>query len=257
MKRSWPLALVLLALFAACSSPAPSSPSSPAVTLAGTSWVVSRIVDTDTLPAARPTIAFVDQTLSGSASCNQFSGQYTQNGDVLTIGETAITAMACTEQSVMTQEAAFLAALGSVKVMRAAGTNLELLNADEAAVLILEPAAPVDDKPLTETTWSLSGIVSGETASSPVADTTVTFSITGNTLAGKACNTFRGPITVDGSGVKIGPLATTRMACPNQAESTQEAAVLKILESATTYQIRGADLTVTAPDGAGLRFRAA
>jgi heat shock protein HslJ len=141
--------------------------------------------------------------------------------------------------------------------VRAAGTGVELLDATGKAVLTLAPAPAESAKPLAGTTWQLSGIIANEAVTSPVAGTTVTLTITGDQLTGKACNTFSGPVTVDGSSFKAGPLMSTKMACDNAAETSQETQVLTTLEAATRYAIEGNTLTLKAPDGTGLEFQAA
>jgi putative lipoprotein len=117
--------------------------------------------------------------------------------------------------------------------------------------------AKVQDKPLEGTQWTLSGIVSTDAVSSPVANSTVTLTIADGTLSGKACNTFRGSVTAADGSFKAGPLMATKMACASKDLSTQETTVLKTLQAATTYTITGNDLTLKAEDGSGLVFTAA
>ena len=109
---------------------------------------------------------------------------------------------------------------------------------------------------LTAMACTDAAVIAQEAISSPVAGSTVTMSITDGQLSGKACNTFRGPVTVDGDSVKAGPLMSTRMACASADENAQEHTVLSILEAATTYTIEGSTLTLKAADGTGLEFRA-
>ena len=123
--------------------------------------------------------------------------------------------------------------------------------------LTLAKAPDTPDKPLVGTAWTLSGIVSGDTAVSPVAGTSVTMTFTETAVSGKACNTFRGPVTVKDATIEVGPLASTKMACTNEAEGKQETSVLAILDAATGYSIEGDTLTLTAPDSKGLTFTAA
>lgn len=101
------LASLSAALAAACASIAPPMQAN----LAGTRWTVQTI---DGRPAAAiraPTVSFgADRRVSGSASCNSYSGSYSTNDgdiDVRTIGRTE---MAC-EQPLMRQEEAFIGAL--------------------------------------------------------------------------------------------------------------------------------------------------
>lgn len=111
-------------------------------------------------------------------------------------------------------------------------------------------------RPLVGTAWTLTGIVAGEAVTSPVAGTTVTLRFTDDTLSGKACNTFRGAVTIEGDALTVGPLASTRMACVKPGEGEQEATVLSILGDVTGYAIDGDALTLTAPDSKGLVFTA-
>jgi heat shock protein HslJ len=85
----------------------------------------------------------------------------------------------------------------------------------------------------------------------------VTLQVSGDQVSAKACNTFRGQVSVDGTTFKAGPLMSTKMACANPDESAQETAVFAAIEAATSYAIVGNTLTLKADDGTGLEFRAA
>jgi putative lipoprotein len=127
-----------------------------------------------------------------------------------------------------------------------------------AACSSVTPSAPsTPATPLAGTSWQLSAVVAKAATAAPVAGSSVTMQITGDQLSGKACNTFRGQVTVDGSSFKAGPLMSTKMACANPDENAQEAAVLTGIEAATSYAIAGNTLTLKAADGTGLEFRAA
>jgi len=250
--------LTLTALLSACAAPVTGTPSpapSP-ITLHGTSWVVTHIKGAATLAERQPTMAFADAKVGGNASCNNYSGGYTQQGVTLTIGPVAQTAMACAEDTLTKQETAFTGALGEVKQVRAAGTGAELLDGSGSPVLTLAPAPKMTPKPLVGTTWTLSGIVANQAVSTPLVDTTVTMTLNDDSLSGKACNRFRGPVKIDGENLTVGPLISTKMACPTEQESKQEATVLATLDSVTSYEIEGDTLTLSAPDNKGLVFTA-
>lgn len=262
--KYWLATIGLVALLSACASPTtPAGPASgtagtpTAPTLQGTSWVVTGISGGATLADHRPTMAFTDGRVSGLASCNQFSAGYTQAGTVLKFETAAQTAMACSPDTVMAQELTFTTALNRVAGVRASASGLDLLDAAGTVVMTLEAAATVPTKQLEGTTWQLSGVSSGGAVSSPVADTSVTFSITGDELTGKACNTFRGQIRVDGDKLSVGPIASTKMACGKPGEMEQEQKVLNGIQAATTFAIVGDALTLKAADGTSLEFRAA
>jgi putative lipoprotein len=101
-------------------------------------------------------------------------------------------------------------------------------------------------------------------ASSPVGDwktstngvkQTVTFSADGKVFGDSGCNRFTGGYTVKNNKIKIGPLASTLMACP-QRQMDAEHAFLTKLQAAKTFSSTPAVLKIyTAKDL--LRLRAA
>lgn len=251
----------LVALLTACSSttpaaPAPApTPAAEAPALAGTSWTVSQIKGTATMDGHQPTMAFDTDSVSGLASCNRFTGGYTQDGAALKFGEQASTAMMCTDAAVMTQEQTFLTVVATVAGVRSTEAGLELLDASQQAVLSL---VPVEDKPLIGTNWKLSGVITNDAITSPVNGGAVTMSIADGKLTGKACNNFNGPVTAgDDGSFEAGPLRSTNMACANDELTAEETSVLSILEKATSYTVKGSTLTLKAGDGTGLEFLAA
>jgi heat shock protein HslJ len=105
--------------------------------LPGTSWDVtsyntgsqavrSLIIGTEiTLTLAE------DGSVSGNASCNDYTGTYELDGDRITIGPLATTRKACQDpQGVMDQEMQYLAALQSAEVWANSNTRLELRDSD-------------------------------------------------------------------------------------------------------------------------------
>lgn len=257
MRNRWALALAMVLLTACASSGSPgASPSPSAPALAGTSWVVTQIKGNPTVATKQPTMQFADGRVAGNASCNGYTGDFSQTGSELHIGPVAQTAMACADDALNKQEQAFNAALGEVKGLRANGAGVELLTGSGDVALTLATAPVPSNKPLVGTTWTLSGIVTDNAVSSPVAGTTVTMTFTDKALSGKACNTFRGPVSVTGASIEVGPLASTKMACANEAEGKQETTVLAVLDASITYTIEGDTLTLTGPDTKGLIFTA-
>lgn len=255
MRKYWIVTVGLLALAASTlTACAGSTPAGPAPQLAGTNWTVAAINGESTITGHPPTMAFTTDQVSGTTGCNSYSAGYTINGVSLTLSQAAMTAMACADPAVMAQEQSFGAALAKVAAVRAAGSGLELVDASQKVVFTL---APVVNKPLEGTAWQLSAIRSKAATASPVAGSKVTLEVSGDQLSGKACNTFRGQLKVEGKAFTVGPLMSTKMACANPDESAQESAVLTALEATTTYVIVGNTLTLTAEDGTGLEFQAA
>jgi len=63
-------------------------------------------------------------------------------------------------------------------------------------------------------------------------------------IAGNAgCNRFFGRYTFDGAAIKIGPLASTRMACPAEVMEAEQA-WLRMLETARSAETSGKDLVL-------------
>ena len=87
----------------------------PAALLEGAEWTVESLGGAGLVEGSRVTLAFgADGRVSGSASCNGFTGAYALTGEGLSIGNVATTRKAC-PPPLMEQEAAFLAALGTVQ----------------------------------------------------------------------------------------------------------------------------------------------
>ena len=86
----------------------------PVSLLRGGTWVVESIDGAPSIPSAMPTIVFGDSgSVSGSASCNSYSGAYALTGEGLTVSRLLSTRKAC-PPPLMQQEDAFLARLREV-----------------------------------------------------------------------------------------------------------------------------------------------
>ena len=70
---------------------------------------------------------------------------------------------------------------------------------------------------------------------------TIRFSPASTMTGNGGCNQFNGPYTIGGQSLRIGPLATTSMAC-EEAATTQENAYLQALQSTTSYELSGNQL---------------
>ncbi|MBL37344.1 MAG: hypothetical protein CMP07_02935 [Xanthomonadales bacterium] len=86
----------------------------PSSLLAGREWVVEDLDGRGIIDSSRITLEFdSDGRVSGGASCNRFTAQYTLTGEALTIESAATTRMACPE-ALMNQERRFLEILEGV-----------------------------------------------------------------------------------------------------------------------------------------------
>ena len=184
----------------------------------GTSWLLSQVPTSSgpTLDAAArraATLQFADGSVSGSTGCNDFSGTYTVDGDVLTIELGPMTQKACTDLALQAQETAIVERLP--KVASYAVTDDGLTLSDESSVALLIYA--VNDTAVAGTSWVATGVNNGKGAVSSTALTDKLTAVFGpdNILSGSGgCNTFTAEYTVGGSdGLQFGLIASTRMAC--------------------------------------------
>jgi heat shock protein HslJ len=85
---------------------------------------------------------------------------------------------------------------------------------------------------------------------------TIAFDDQGSVTGNAGCNTFNGEVTIDGSDLTFGPLATTRLACVEDGVADQEQAFLAALQDATSYTVDNEGRLVI-QDGGTLTFEVA
>ena len=193
---------------------------------------------------------FADGVVAGSTGCNRYHAPYRLASGELEIGPAAMTMMACDPERTAV-EAAFTAALAGARGLAQAGDELELRDAAGRATLrFLAAPGPA----FAGTTWAAIGIDNGRGAVAGVVagtEVTATFGDDGRVTGSGGCNRYFGPYERAGEALRIGPLASTRMACLEPAgASEQEAAFFAALERATTWSIREDRLQLRAADGA-------
>jgi len=236
--------LILTAVFAviACS---PGGDDTANGGLGNTSWTVTSIGGQATLPEARPTMTFAaGGTVSGSGGCNQYSGSFRTDGDRIAFGQVSSTLMGCEGQRGL-QEAAFLSAVQGAATWRLADDgNLVLGGAVEIVAGSGVAEGPPGDEPVADlagTSWTLAEM--GGTADFAHVVPTLEFGADGTVSGFAGCNTFRGPYTLTGDGLTLGPLATTRIGCQRPA-SAVEAEYLAALAATTSAASDGGQLVL-------------
>jgi heat shock protein HslJ len=117
------------------------------VDLEGTTWRVrgynnGRQAVVSVLPGVSLDATFgADGRVTGSAGCNRYFASFSVEGEALSLGPVGASRRACAKpDGVMQQEAAFLAALGSVSTWRVRGERLELRSAGGSRALNLVAA---------------------------------------------------------------------------------------------------------------------
>jgi heat shock protein HslJ len=109
--------------------------------------------------------------------------------------------------------------------------------------------------PIEGAAWRLTQLPGTQSAALAQLNRPVTVRFESGRLSGFAgCNNFSGSYTLDGDQLKIGPVASTQMACPEPGSSV-ETAFHKALSGTLRYSVDGDALQVTTAAGDTLRFQ--
>ncbi len=241
-------------LLTGCGDTTPGSGVDPA-TFDGDWQLTSGSVDgTDLdLAAGDVTLTVDGEQWGGTSACNQYFATATLDGDQVTVGGVGSTEMACDEPR-MALEAAYLAGLQRVTTAATDGDTLTLSSGD-GVVLEFGPVAPTPTADLVGTTWTLTTLLDGDSASSTVGEpATLTLADDGTVTGSTGCRTFRGRWEQDGDALSIGPLATPKIGCSPETRS-QDTHVLAVLDGEVAATIDGQSLTLER-DGRGLGYSA-
>ena len=129
------LLLAIFAIFAlllvACASPSGS--------LVGTQWKLSSLNTADVTSASAAITIHFDPSgqVGGSAGCNSYGGSFKANSDgTISFSQIVSTLMACTDETVMANEMAFLQALNGVNHYLVQGNVLTLSAGDQELVFV-------------------------------------------------------------------------------------------------------------------------
>jgi len=202
-------------------------------------------------PGTTATLLVEDAQLRGTSFCNHYSGGYTLDGDVLAVDGLGGTEMGCAPD-VLAAETAFLTALRSADRMARDGADLVVAGPDGS--LRFARQEPVPDRELAGTTWTLDTLVDGEVASSVLGFPTLAPADDGTATGATGCRGFVGTWSVAGDVLTL-DVARDDIGCPDDL-GRQDGHVLAVLDSAPRFDIDGDRLTLTAPDGRALGWRA-
>ncbi len=214
-----------------------------------TTWILA-------LPADAPgdidvTISFADGMASGYAGCNRFHGTYRLSGDTFSLGPIASTRMACDDDA-MALERTVLDRLDRAASAHVADDTLTLLDSNGDVLLEFDAHGAAG----LEGDWVVNGLHFPAREAIMSVKGELTLHIEGDEVSGSAgCNMFSGSLTIDDSGVSIGPLMSTRRFCGDEegeegpSTMEQEAAYLAALENTIEVSVEGDRLTLLRPDG--------
>ncbi|MBX3030873.1 MAG: META domain-containing protein [Chloroflexi bacterium] len=211
-------------------------------------WTLERI-DGESVPAGVGAIATFgeDGSLTGFGGCNSFSGSYTIEGGLITVGPLAATLKLCPDTS--DTERLYLDALQGATTWSTTGGSLVL---DGAGELVLSgEGVPGGDATLTGQEWWVIA-VDGEPFD-PTLGASATFGDDGSLTGSGGCNRFMGDYTVDAESLEVGPLASTRMACAPHIMDA-ESRYLAALQAAATYVIVDDTMFLDTADGGSVEL---
>ena len=127
-----------------------------------------------------------------------------------------------------------------VTLLLAATTFLASCSSSKPTASAPEAAgAPIS---LAGTEWTLTDLAGTPALAGGKA--TLVFPEAGRVAGNGSCNRFTGAVTITGDAMKMGPLASTRMACVDESVSKQEDAYLKALGAATRYAYQDPNLQI-------------
>jgi heat shock protein HslJ len=122
------IVMVVAVLLSACGTGAGATS-----TLVGTQWVLTGLehngVDQPLVSGTQLTIQFDNGTLGGNAGCNSFGGNYSVNGQTLTISELHQTLMGC-DAPILEQEDRYTNALTKAQSFALQGTTLTITSVE-------------------------------------------------------------------------------------------------------------------------------
>lgn len=194
-------------------------------------WKVERSTGTDT--GAYYVFLGDGTLLVASAHGTPSLGRWTRAGDSLTLVEEGIGHPA---------EIVRLAERELVLRIRSPGPPLDITFVPAVAAMT-DSAPPAPSNALTGSSWVLEEI--GGAGVIDDARATLEFPETGKVSGRGSCNRFFGPVEQNGDRLHLGPLGTTRMACP-EAVMDQERRYLERLQAAERLQMVGTVLRIYA-----------
>jgi heat shock protein HslJ len=267
MKKSLGLlSLIAAGTLAACTLPPappprgqagqqqPAGTSPMQMTLTGTYWRLAAFrTQAELVELSQPNngaLQFAEGgRLAGNTGCNTFMGNFeTMDPSIIKIAPAGMTLMAC-ENDLMVQETALLEALPLARTYKITGQVLQLFDGSNAELLRYRADQPAS---LLGANWVATMINNGKGAVSSLvtgSEVNAMFKTNGQISGKGGCNNYNGPFTTEGATIKIGPVASTMMACAEDVMA-QELAFFNALQNSATYTIQGDKLELRAADGA-------
>lgn len=216
-------------------------------------------IDGDQIPGGGPlVVGFDNGRISAYAGCNHGSGPVDLADSVL-VTQLAITMMACPPPA-GDADGWMVDFLQARPRWTLTGDTLTLTSG-ATTVTLRDKQAVTPDRSLTGTTWLVTSLISPQSIVSSLAleqaRPTLTIAADGTVTGWTGCNRITGRADLaDAPGaVEFGPLAVTRMACPDGLGEVEQA-VLRALNGPVRTTIDADELQLKRDDGYGLALRA-
>ena len=177
------------------------------------------------------------------------AARYTANGSKLTIGQDLISTMMACPEPVMQEAGAYITVLTQTASYRSDGQQLTLLDASGKPLA----SFTAQNSQLEGSSWVVTGYNNGKQAAvSILAESKLTaiFGSDGKLNGSAGCNNYTATFQVNGEGLKISAVGSTRMMCDSPAGvMEQENLYLTVLATAATYRIEGSQLELRTAEG--------
>lgn len=203
---------------------------------------------------------FADSLVTGNAGCNSYNGKFSLNDkNEFTVPQLAMTMMLCQEAN---KEGDFTKAMGEKSILSIDANGLLTFTQDNKVVFQFEKG----EKPAVVTTietatpqlivgsWILS-TMSGEDVNVLFAEKlpTAEFDTITNKISGNAgCNGFSATYKLEDGVLTLGPVISTKMACPSL---DGESKLVKLLETPFEASLNDGNLTLSKDGKAVLTFQ--
>jgi heat shock protein HslJ len=216
--------------------------------LAGKAYLSQSTTGITLAPDAVLRISFDDGRISVSGGCNGMGGDVAFDGAAMTVGPMMMTQMAC-DQPLMDQDSAVQAFLSAGTTVSVEGDTLTLtgtFDGADASITLLDRELADPDRPLADTAWTVTGVISSDAISAGWGSAVATLTIVdGQAQVNAGCNTGFATVTVDEAAgtITFGPLALTRKMCDEDAMRLEQE-VSRVLTGTATYSIEAGSLTL-------------
>ena len=158
-----------------------------------------------------------------------------------------MTMMAC-DEALMDQDTWLSEFLSGLPFIALDDNTLRLSN-DDVTITLLDVSEANPDIDVEGATWVVTGTVANQGVSTVPSDSMASLTITDGTAAvNTGCNTGSGTVEVTDTTMTFGPIAITRMACPDDIMAL-ETSVLSVLDGEVTYEISGDTMSIRKGEG--------